>query len=119
MPILEAIERLAVLGLHLGEGVVPVLVELLVLHDVGLFYFLAFSCLVVEHFLSAALEVLCLKLFNAVFGHFSLYKIFKQVLTDVFAFHFTLFSVFFKDGTIRLRWVMGGYIKSWIFSPLG
>ena len=72
MPIFEAIEGLAVLGFHLGQGVIPVLVELLVFHDVGLLYFFTLSCLVIEHFLSASLEILSFELFNAVFSHFSL-----------------------------------------------
>ena len=71
---LQGLHRLLVLHLDLAEVLVPLLVELLVLHDMSLFHFFPFFGLIVDELLPLSLEVLGFQLFNPVFSHFSLYK---------------------------------------------
>ncbi len=72
MSLLKPSDSLLVLGLNLGKSHIPILIEFLILLDVSLLYFLAFTGLVVDKLLSSSLEVLSLELLNAVLGHFSL-----------------------------------------------
>ena len=89
--LLKSADRLLVLLLNLRQRVVPALVEVLVLHEMGLLYLLALTCLIVDELLASAVEVLDLELLDAVLGHLSLH-----VLTLCLA----LLSVLFKDGTV-------------------
>lgn len=52
MFVFELVDHHLLLFLGLSEEVVPVLVELLVLQDMGLFHFLSFLCLLQLHLLS-------------------------------------------------------------------
>lgn len=90
MAVLECADGLLILLLDLCEGLVPALVEVLVLHEVGLLDLLSLTSLLVDEGLTAASEVLNLELFNTVLGHLSL---------DVFALSFALLAVLFQHGT--------------------
>lgn len=88
--VLERANRLLVLLLNLGERLVPTLVEVLVLHQVGLLHFLPLASLVVDQLLPPSREVLNLQLLNAVLGHLGLH---------ILALHFALLSVLLEHGT--------------------
>ena len=74
MFIFQPLDRIFVVGFHLGKGVVPVLIEFLIFHDVGLLHLLSFLGLIVDQFLSSSLEILSLQLLNSVFSHLGLYQ---------------------------------------------
>jgi len=56
--LLESTDGLLVLSLHLCEGLVPTLVEILIFHQVSLLDFLALSGLVKDQLLTTTIEVL-------------------------------------------------------------
>ena len=72
MPILKLSEGLGVFLLSLKEIIVPLLVELLVLLDMGLLALLSLLLLVEDELLVSSLVVLVSELGNPVLGHFSL-----------------------------------------------
>jgi hypothetical protein len=88
MSIFELSKGLSVLLLGLEEILVPLLVELLVLFDVGLLTFFSLLSLVEDELLLSTMVILYLKLRNSVFGKLSF---------DVLAFHFASVSVLLKD----------------------
>jgi hypothetical protein len=92
--LLESTDGLLVLSLHLCEGLVPTLVEILILHQVSLLDLFALSSLVKDQLLTTTIEILDLKLLNAVLSHLGL---------DVLAFHLTLFAMFLEDGTRNME----------------
>ena len=92
MAVLERADRLLILLLNLCEGLVPALVEVLVLHQVGLLDLLALSGLLVNKGLPSASEILDLQLLDAVLRHFGLY---------VLALSLTLLAVLLQNSTKR------------------
>jgi hypothetical protein len=88
--LLESSDCLLVLSLHLCECLIPALVEILILHQMSLLNLLALSGLVKDQLLTTTIEVLDLKLLNAVLCHLGLH---------ILALHLTLFAMFLKDGT--------------------
>lgn len=72
VPVLELTEGLGVLLLGLEEVLVPLLVELLVLLDVGLLTLLSLLRLVEDELLVTAVVVLKLELGDSVLGHLGL-----------------------------------------------
>ena len=93
MSLLECADGLLVLSFHLSECLVPALVEILILHEVGLLNLLSFSSLVKDQLLSPSVEVLHLQLLYTVLRHLSLH---------VLAFHFALFAVLLENITKSL-----------------
>ena len=77
--------------MSLKEVFVPLLVEFLVLLDMGLLALLTLLRLVEDEFLVAAIVVLLLELNDPVFGHLSL---------NILSFALTCISVIFEDLTV-------------------
>lgn len=92
MSLLKSTDGLLVLLFDLCKGFVPSLVEVLVLHEVRMFYLFSFARLIVYQLLTTTIEVLDLKLLNSVLCHLCL---------DVLAFSFALLTVVFQNGTKR------------------
>ena len=84
MTLLQGSYGLLVLLLDLRECLIPALVEVLVLHQVSLLYFLSLTSLIIHQLLSAAIVILHFQLLNTVLRHLSLY---------ILAFHLTLFAM--------------------------
>jgi hypothetical protein len=84
--ILKCADGLLVLLLDLCEGLVPALVEVLVLHQVRLLDLFPLAGLLVDQGLATAGEVLDLQLLDAVLGHLGLH---------VLALGFALLAVLF------------------------
>lgn len=87
--VLESADGLLVLLLNGSKGLVPALVKVLVLHQVGLLDFVSFAGLLVDEGLASAGEVLDLQLLNAVLGHLGL---------DVLALGLALLAVLLQHG---------------------
>jgi hypothetical protein len=92
--VLERADGLLILLLDLCEGLVPALIEVLVLHQVRLFDLLALACLLVDEGLPPSCEVLDLQLLNSVLGHLGLH---------ILALRLALLAVLLQDGTIKYR----------------
>lgn len=88
MSILEGAKSLGILLLGLEEILVPLLVELLILLDVGLFALLLLLSLVENELLKLLLVVLMLELLQSLLSHFGL---------NVFALSFTIVSVLVEN----------------------
>ena len=65
---------LTILVFYLSKSIVPVLVELLVLHQVSLLNLLALSSLVENELVSTLLEILKSEFLNSVLCHLGLYQ---------------------------------------------
>jgi hypothetical protein len=91
MTLLQSSDSLLILLLNLSESLVPSLVELLVLHEVSLLNFFAFSSLIVYQLFAASIEILDFKFFNAVLCHLGF---------DIFTLSFALLSMIFQDSSI-------------------
>ena len=92
MPVLKLAEGRAVFLLSLQQILVPLLVELLILLDVGLLTLFPLLCLIENQLTKAPIIILLLEFGNSILGHLSL---------DIFAFLFTSQSVILKDSTIK------------------
>lgn len=88
MAVFESTDCLMVLSLDLSKGLIPALVEVLVLHEVRLLYLFPLAGLIIDQLLPPAGEVLDLQLLYSVLGHLSLH---------ILALHFTLLAMLFKD----------------------
>jgi hypothetical protein len=88
----ESEDLVLVISLSLLELVVPMLVEVLVLLDVGLFALLSLLLVHEDEFFLCSVELLFLELGDSVLGHLCL---------NVTALLFTGGTVFFHGSTIR------------------
>ena len=88
--LLQSTDCLLILSLHLLEGLIPALVEVLVLHQVCLLDLFPLSGLIEDELLTATIEVLHLQLLDAVLRHLGFH---------VLALHLTLFAMLLKYGS--------------------
>lgn len=110
MSVFELREGLGILFLGLEEVLIPLLIEFLVLLDVGLLAFLTLLRLIEDKLLIAAIEILLLQFGDSVLGHFGL---------DILAFALTRLSVILKNfyEVLDVIWVWLG-IQSLFLSTL-
>ena len=91
MLVLHILYRNLVILIYLLQCLVPILIKLLILHQMCLFHFFFFFSLVVYLFLSLPLKILLFQLFYSIFGHLCLH-----ILTLLL----TLLSVLLQHSTI-------------------
>ena len=111
--ILEGAKSLGILLLGLEEILVPLLVELLILLNVGLFALLLLLSLVENELLKLLLVVLMLEFFQSLLSHFGL---------NIFALSFTIVSVLVENLPVNRNMIKEQgitYMYSWIFSAFG
>ena len=92
--IFEGAESLGILLLSLQQVFIPLLVELLILLDMGLLTLLLLLSLIENEFLQLLLVVLMLKLLQSFLGHLGLY---------VLALSFTIVSMLIKNLPVQIR----------------
>jgi hypothetical protein len=100
MFLLKTLDSLLILTLNLGKSIIPVLVELLVFHDMSLLNFLSLLSLVEYQLVPTSLEFLGSQLINTILSHLSLYRrqFIKNTSFDIF--------IYFKDILILLNPLM-------------
>ncbi len=79
-----------ILLFDLRQCLIPALVEILVLHQMSLFYLLSLAGLIIDQLLATTIVVLHLELLDTVLGHLGL---------NILAFHLALLTVLLQDGT--------------------
>ena len=104
--ILELSKSLSVLLLGVEKILVPLLIEFLVLLNMGLFTLLSLLSLVENQLLVTAIVVLMFKLCDSVLGHLSLH---------IFLLVFTGSSVVFKNSNEVLDVISGGLLIKSLF----